>query len=249
MRRTGFVDAVDALGGHDHVSWVFDDPADYHTVVDRFLADGRVAGQRVLSLLREEADGPIDPAEQLRFWADATERALADGYTGLRVAADSTRLVATPEGRAAFGRYEFMIDAYMARHPLSGLCGFNRAELGDAAVAELAGMHPLAQPAATPLRLFATAEPGVAAVLAGEIDPAGHEQLRAALRRIELDPVGGAVTIDARELTFIDHRALMQLVGHVRGLGAATVLRVGRHSAVPRLADLLQLRDLRAVVS
>ncbi|WP_433074282.1 MEDS domain-containing protein [Dactylosporangium sp. CA-052675] len=249
MRRTGFVDAVDALGGHDHIGWIFDDPADYHEVVDRFLADGRVAGQRVLSLRHDEPDGPIDPAELVRFWADATERALADGYTGLRVAADATRLVATPEGRAAFGRFEFMIDSYMVRHQLSGLCGFNRAELGDAAAAELAGMHPLAQPTATPFLLFATAEPGVAAVLAGEIDPAGHEQLRAALRWSELEPVGGAVTIDARELGFIDHRALMQLVGHVRGRGAATVLRVDRHSAVPRLADLLELRDLRVVVS
>ncbi|WP_433618641.1 MEDS domain-containing protein [Dactylosporangium sp. CA-139114] len=249
MRRTGFVDAVDALGGHDHISWIFDDPADYHEVADRFLADGRGAGHRVLSFVHDDRGGPIDPAEQVRFLADATERALADGYTGLRVAGDATRMVATPEGRAAFGRFEFMIDSYMARHQLSGLCGFNRAALGDAAVAELAGMHPLAQPAATPFRLYAAGEPGVAAVLAGEIDPAGHEQLRAALRWVALEPVGGAVTIDARGLGFIDHRALMQLVGHVRGRGAATVLRVGRDSAVPRLAGLLELRDLRVVVS
>src|SRR6185437_740940 len=110
-------------------------------------------------------------------------------------AADATPLVRTARERAAFARYEFLMDAFMARHPMSGLCGFNRGELGGEAVAELAGMHPVARRDSTPLRLFAADRPGVAAVLSGEVDPDGHAQLRAALRRADLAADGGEVTL------------------------------------------------------
>ncbi|MEU7871887.1 MEDS domain-containing protein [Dactylosporangium sp. NPDC049140] len=249
MRHSGFVDTVDALGGHDHVGWVFDDPDEYHPVVERFLADGRAAGQQVMFVADGDPTAAADPAAQVRTYARATERALADGYTGLRVAADATPLVRTAQERAAFARYEFLMDVFMARRPMSGLCGFNRSELGDEAVAELAGMHPVARRGSTPLRLFATDRPGVAAVLAGEVDPGGHAQLQNALGRAELPADGGVVTLDARELTFIDHRALIRLVEHVRGRGAGTALLVDPGSPVARLAGLLQLGDLRVVMS
>ncbi|MDG6105854.1 MEDS domain-containing protein [Dactylosporangium aurantiacum] len=281
MRRAGVIDTAGGLGQHDHLCWVFDTRQDYRATVQRFLADGLAGGQRVvlvadwaghddLARLAGLAgpDSPpgaaqlrdvgaygggslTDPAAQVRTYAAMTEQAVADGFSGLRVAADVTPLVRSPEARAAFARYEFLADGYMARHPMSAMCGYDRAELGAAAVAELAGMHPLASPDATALRLFA-ADPGdtaAAAVLAGEIDIAGHAQLRAALSRVDLAPVGGTVSIDARQLTFIDHTALIALVEHVRGRGAATELLVDRRSGVPQLAGLLRLADLRVVVA
>jgi hypothetical protein len=93
----------------------------------------------------------------------------------------------------------------MTRHPLSAMCGYNRRELGDDAVAELACRHPLAPPASTSLRLFAAHEPGIAAVLAGEVDLGGYARLGAALDRADLAHVDGVVTIDARDLSFVDH--------------------------------------------
>jgi hypothetical protein len=280
MRRTGFVDAVEGLSSHDHICWVFDTSEEFRAAAGRFLADGLAGGQRVLFSAEWAVDGDldrvdgfaaargdgaaqvqrlggyggaavIDPATQVRVYAEATGQALADGFTGLRVAADATPLVASAAALAAFARYEFLIDGFMARHPMSAMCGYNRRELGKHAVAELAGMHPLAPPSSTPLRLYA-ADPDTstaAAALAGEVDMAGYEQLRTALDRVQLTAAGGTVTIDARELTFIDHQGLTYLVDHVRGRGATTELVVGRRSLVPMLAGLLGRDDLRVVVS
>ncbi|GAB3837061.1 hypothetical protein GCM10027610_038420 [Dactylosporangium cerinum] len=78
---------------------------------------------------------------------------------------------------------------------------------------------------------------------------AGHEQLRTALARADLTPVGGTITVDARELAFIDHRGLTQLAGHFRDRGATIELLVGRHGSVSLLADVLQLDNLRVVTS
>jgi hypothetical protein len=85
--------------------------------------------------------------------------------------------------------------------------------------------------------------------MAGEVDLAGYGRLRAALGSADWPQVDGAVTIDARDLTFIDHQGLIQLVEQIRSRGAATELLVGRDSVVRPLASLLRLPDLRVVVS
>lgn len=54
----------------------------------------------------------VDPVAQVRAYAQATQQALADGYTGPRVAADVTSLVGTAPARAAFARYEHLIDVH-----------------------------------------------------------------------------------------------------------------------------------------
>jgi hypothetical protein len=48
----------------------------------------------------------VDPAAAVAAHVDATGKALAAGYTGLRVVADATAAVRTPEQRDAFARYE-----------------------------------------------------------------------------------------------------------------------------------------------
>lgn len=278
MRRTGLVDTVGGLGSHDHLCWVYETPADFTSAVGRFLSDGLAAGQRVAfmgdSVRESDLDrfdgfaaaratgaasaqdlglygttGQVDPAAQIEAFTRAFERALADGFTGLRVAADVTPLVTTAEGRAAFGRYEHLIDAFLTRHPATGMCGFHRARVSHETITELAGMHPLAPPGSTPLRLFASAEPGVAAALAGEIDLAGYAQLRAALHHARPAAVDGTITLDTRELTFVDHRALIHIVEYVRGRGAHTTLLADPAGPVPPLADLLRMPDLRVVTA
>ncbi|BCJ75995.1 hypothetical protein CS0771_55390 [Catellatospora sp. IY07-71] len=278
MRRSGFVDAVDGLGRHDHVCWVFDTPGEFRAAAGRFLADGLAAGQQVIYLAEQarqtdldDVDGftaaraggaalvqdlaiygaglPVDPAVQVQAYAHATERAIAAGYRGLRVAAQATPLVRTPEQLDAFTRYEHQVDRYMTGHPFAAMCGYHRRELSAAAIAELASMHPVASRASAPLRLFASAEPGVGAALAGDIDVSGHALLRTALHRADPAPDGDELIFDAQQLNFIDHRGLFQLVEHARARGARTVLHVARDSMVRLLADMLRLPDLRLVES
>lgn len=65
---------------------------------------------------------PIDPEAQLGAYAAITGPALADGFTGLRVAADATALVSDAALREAHVRWESFADRYMAGHPLAALC-------------------------------------------------------------------------------------------------------------------------------
>lgn len=65
-------------------------------------------------------DGVVSPQRQVKVFRHATELALADGFAGLRVAADATDLVRTPEQLDAFVRYEHVIDRYMADQPFPG---------------------------------------------------------------------------------------------------------------------------------
>ncbi|MEU8006189.1 MEDS domain-containing protein [Catellatospora sp. NPDC049111] len=278
MRRTGFVDAVDGLGRHDHICWVFDTLEAFRSVAGRFLADGLAAGQQVIYLADAavptdldhvdgfaearsrgaarvqdlgiyEIDRPVDPLVQAQAYAQATEQSIADGYTGLRVAAEVTPLVRTPAQLAAFTRYEHLVDAYMVTRPFAAMCGYDSRRLSADTLAELACMHPLASRASAPLRLFPSDRPGITAALAGEVDLNGRELLAKALRRARLERAGGEIAIDAGDLAFLDHRGLFQLVEHIRAQGASTVLHVAEDSPVRLLADTLRLPDVRLVMS
>ena len=106
--------------------------------LDRLLAVGAL---HVLSARDVYgAGGPVDPERVVARVAAATEQALADGFGGLAMSADATELVRTPAKRDAFARYEFLVDRYMASHPLSALCGYGL-ELGNDTVTEFALLH------------------------------------------------------------------------------------------------------------
>lgn len=173
----------------------------------------------------------IDPDAQVRVYATATELAVAAGFTGLRVAADATTLVRTPEQLDAFARYEHLIDRYMLTAPFSALCAYQRSQIGDASIAALACMHPGASPNATPFWLHATAEGGCAAAIGGELDLATRDLLEPALRRADLQPHDGELVIDATRLAFIDHRSLLQLAEHASTSGHRLVLRTAHRGA------------------
>ena len=106
--------------------------------LDRLLAAGAL---HVLSARDVYgAGGPVDPERVVASVAAATEQALADGFGGLAMSADATELVGTPAQQDAFARCEFLVDRYMASHPLSALCGYGL-ELGNDTVAEFALLH------------------------------------------------------------------------------------------------------------
>jgi hypothetical protein len=150
VRRTGFVDTVAGLGRSDHICWVFHTPSQFRSSAVQYLSDGLASGQRVLPIADaardqdlDDVDGfaearaagavqvqdlviygsgqAVDAATQVRAYAEATEQTLADGYGGLRVAADGTALGRTPETRAASARYEFLIDRFMPGNPFAAL--------------------------------------------------------------------------------------------------------------------------------
>lgn len=189
-------------------------------------------------------DRVIVPAAQVATYAAGTEEALGAGYTGLRVIADATSLVRTPDQLNAFARYEHLIDRYMRARPMSAMCAYDRRELGDRVIAELACMHPETNAAEVLFRLYACDSGDGCAAVAGELDRSTHELFSTALERAELRPVDGKLVVRATDLRFIDHRILMHLDDYARRHGATAVLHTSR-SAAARLVELLGLSRVR----
>ncbi|MGW5669123.1 MEDS domain-containing protein [Micromonospora sp. NPDC003776] len=264
---------------YGHVCLAYHDPDSLDAWAVRFLGAGLAAGERVALIapgnrddlarrldrlpgrddaLRRDAlrllsvdrmyrsDAIIDPHAQVRAYDAATTEALADGHTGLRVVAEATTLVRTPAQRDAFARYEHLIDRYLRHRPMSATCAYDRRELGDAAIAELACMHPRTN-ADVLFRLHATAAEAVVA-LGGELDPSNHRLFADALHRADPRPADGRLVVDATALRFVDHRNLLHLRDHARRHGATLVLRTA-HAAAARLAELLDLTEVRVEVA
>ncbi|MGW5050273.1 MEDS domain-containing protein [Actinokineospora sp. NPDC004072] len=261
MRRSGWVRHARDLGPHDHVCWWYDDAAEFRLRAREFLRDGLSAGLKVgyvgsgdvsgmdldgaaeIKLLDTTYPlGAVEPDEQVRVYARATEEALAEGYKGLRIAAEATALVRGPERLAAFARYEHLVDRYMTTHPFSAMCGYDRRELGDDVVAQVSCMHAQSNSPAAGFRLHGSAD--AAAALAGELDMANRSLLDLALRRVELPVEDGEVVLDATDLSFMDHSSLLRLADYAAARTATLVLRTAWPGA-PRLAAALGLANVR----
>jgi anti-anti-sigma regulatory factor len=200
--------------------------------LERRLADGSV---RVLSLQDVYGDdGPVDPDRVVGLYAAATEQALADGFRGLRVAADGTELARSPAHLDALARYEFLADRYMAGHPMSALCGY-RLDLGHETVNELASLHATGSSGGTDFTLFGCADGAIG--LGGQYDPTSVPVLGRLLARIRAGVDDGTVVIDMADVEYVDHRLLRTLSSHARAHGLALSLR----SAPPFTARLVEL--------
>ena len=218
-----------------------------------WLADHPAASLRddavhVVSLEQAYRGGLIvDPATQVAAYTAATEDAMAAGFTGLRVVADATAFVRTDAQRDAFARYEYAIGRYMRTAPMRAVCAYDRRELGDQAVAELACLHETSHAEGVMFQLHpgaTTAE----AVLDGEVDMSVDEPFAAALRRTDLEPAGGEVVVDADGLDFIDHRSLLTLQRYAEAERMTAVVRT-RFAAAERLAAMLELPNVRVEVT
>lgn len=192
-------------------------------------------------------DHVVDPAGQVAAYAAATAGAVAAGFTGLRVVADATPLVRTPEQREAFARYEYLIGRYMDSEPMQAVCAYDRTELGEVAVAELACLHENSAGTDVTFQLHPGATPATA-VLDGELDMATEDLFAGALRRTDLAARDGEVTVDATGLSFVDHRSLLILQRYAASRDFTVALRT-RLSAAARMAELIELSRVRVEIA
>ncbi|WP_433271324.1 MEDS domain-containing protein [Actinosynnema sp. CS-041913] len=202
----------------------------------------RTGAAQVVSLDTTHPVGTvIEPAAQVRAYAEETEAALAAGFTGLRVVADCTSMVRTPEQLVAFSRYEHQIDHYMADRPFSAMCAYSDAEVDEQAFAQVACMHPSTNTAYPGFRLHAAGDR--VTVLGGEVDQSAGDLFAVALRRADPRPHEGRLVFDATDLTFLDHCNLLRLARHAADRDASVVLR----TSWPGVATLVELLDLANV--
>lgn len=183
---------------------------------------------------------PIDVDLQVKTYTAATDAALADGFTGLRVAAEVTELVLDPDTWEAHVRWESIADRVMSTMPLAALCGYRGDAVPDSLLNDLATVHPATNIAAdeAPFRLFGDSG---RLVLSGEIDLFSNETLD---RILDLALEGEEpLTLDLGELGFIDHHGLETLATHTRRRAAEGGCRVcNEPPIIQRLCELLDLK-------
>jgi hypothetical protein len=182
---------------------------------------------------------PLDTETQLATYAAATDAALADGYTGLRVAAQVTDLVVETGCWDAHLRWESVADRFMSIRPMSALCGYRRGDVPEQFLSDLAAVHPATNqsPESVPFRVFS--EDGDL-VLAGEVDLFSSEALdRVLTAALQSDE---PITLDLGELGFIDRHGIETLAAHTRRLAATGCDVRNSPHIVDRLCDLLDLK-------
>ena len=245
----------------DHIGWTFAGTAEFAALARPFLAEGAAQGERLMYVTEDPnpaavagladiadpdvlqvasvgevygASGIVDPASQRATFATALAEALAEGYRGIRVAADNTPLVTSEARRKAWIRWEVVADRFMSENPVTGLCAFDRDKVDVNGLRHLATLHPLsAVDCPVPqFRMFADA--GDLRV-EGEIDSFAVSQLRLALGIL---PPRTGVLIDLAAATLRGRKALDGL-GYLCENGVAVTIR-GEPAAIGQL----QTRDL-----
>jgi anti-anti-sigma regulatory factor len=184
-----------------------------------------------------------DPTRQVDAYAEATEQALADGYAGLRVAADVTSLITGPREVDAFARYECLIDQYMRTHPFSALCGYDTALVGASAAAAIACVHPLRRRGGARYGLFAGPHD---LMLTGNVDASLDATFEPSVERLLAPLEAGPVRIDCAALDFVDHRGLAAL-DRAAAARQISVELVRPPWSTRRLVDILGFRALDVV--
>jgi len=137
-------------------------------------------------------------AEQLHFYSRAVDRALEDGYAGLRVAAEVTELA----GDADHLAWEQAADRFIVAGPgMATMCAYRVGVLGDELRDRLLQVHPLAggRAPAAGFRLYC--DEG-ALVLRGEVDSFSAGELADVLATSPRP--SGVLILDADGLAFID---------------------------------------------
>jgi len=147
------------------VGWVFSGRAEFDALAGPFLAEGAERGERLMYVAAHTgpgirgvlgsrdvqvasiaevygASGIVDAAGQRATFAAALADALADGYTGIRVAADNTPLVSDAVRLAAWVRWEITADRFMSENQVTGLCAFDRRQVDVDRLRHLATLHP-----------------------------------------------------------------------------------------------------------
>jgi hypothetical protein len=181
-------------------------------------------------------------AAELPLLSAMAADALDAGYRGLRIFANGTVRVRDPARRAQHVRYEHLIDRLCRQRALTMLCAYDTSRLGDAAVAELACVHPMARGGFSPFQL--STDPRADLALVGSVDTFSVADLVTALQRIDVPPPGDQALVDLTSLRFVDHRALLTLDQYAARRRSTVVLRSPPH-LVPRLMELISLRAVR----
>jgi hypothetical protein len=202
--------------------------------VDDLERSGRL---QLVSLGETYPQNGIDADEQAALYHSAIDRALADGFSGLRTFAEATLLAATPRQAARFLPWEARADRIMCERPWSALCCYDRRLVDPHALRLLAAGHPLTcgRDAVSSFRVFSRADRRMA--LAGTVDVFSSDDFA---RVLELTSPEGRFELDLSDTDFVDHHAVLALA-QCGASSAGRMSVVGAPYSAGRIAELLGL--------
>jgi hypothetical protein len=205
---------------------------------DRLMARGGWGVSSVDDFYRyRDDDRVVDPERSLAARVEDIEQALAAGFTGLRIVADATAVVARPEQADAFARYEYLLEQAMATLPVGALCAHDRARVDRGSAAGLACLHPVMGPDPTPFNL--SAGRGADFSLAGQLDVASRQLMAQTIARIESYLAGPQLVVHGGNLKFIDHRAMLDLADVAQRIGADRLVLQTNLRSAKRICEVL----------
>ena len=202
------------------------------------------SGAAVVASLDDVYDRDGAPAEQVGAYASATQRALDAGFRGLRAAVDVSSLVRGRHDWSAFAGYEHRMDRAMAAGlRFTAMCGYDRTRV-EPHVCDTAGsLHPESIGDRAGVHVFHRDDGRLTVV--GEVDATSRvwEESLGLVLVAACELGDAAVDVDASELTFVDHRALLWLDETAMAVG----LRVRIHAPTPALVRVHALVPTFAV--
>ena len=234
MRRHGMRFECLRMRPHDHIGWVFAGEAGFEELAGPFLAEGAARGEllmyvaeaprpataarlrdrygsRVIRIARSVdvygESGIIDPVAQRARFAAVLADALAAGFSGIRVAADNSALVTDDTRLAAWIRWEYVADRFMADNPVTGLCAFDATRVDVNRIRHLTTLHPLSA-SSDPEPQFRMYCDGGSLSLEGHVDSFAVGQLPLAL---EVLPPDTGVLVDLSAATLMSRAPLAAL--------------------------------------
>jgi ABC-type transporter Mla MlaB component len=180
---------------------------------------------------------PIDAPEQIALYAAKVDAALAAGSAGVRVFADTTRLLTDHSRWESHASWEHQADQWMAAGGrIAAMCAYDSRRIRPKTIASL---HPARYVPDMYVPFSLHAGP-VGLVLEGSLDALCGETFGEALRIVSR---GGSLTIDVNRLGFIDGHTVALLSRRAEKAQAeGTAIRlVGSNYQLRRLWELLEL--------
>lgn len=261
MRTTGLVEDSASPAVHDHLAWSGHGTAGLASTARRVfgpaspgerlvlltgdgsgcgieedyaadLASGRLLLMSAAETFAPVLDGVADAGvEQLRAFDAVVGEALASGYSGLRVVADTTEMLAgTDEQVSNWLAWETMTDRWQARQPVNGNCYFDVARLAPDRLRAALRRHPASVGDAVSWRVhFEQDDAGVLRLaLAGAVETFDEAEFVAALETslqlnsLEREPL----ELTLRQADYLHHAipfAIAGLASHGPGLRVTDV--------------------------
>lgn len=234
MRNHGSRFELLRMKPHDHIGWVFSGSGEFAVLAERFLAEGASLNERLM-YVAEDPDiegfgewaaalfpgtltaasiaevygesGIVDAPRQRATFTQVLTEALADGYSGIRVAADNTPLVLDQERMESWVRWEIVADHFMSENQVTGLCAFDGGRVDVNTLRNLETLHPvsMAERPGPPFRLF---NDDGALRLEGEVNSFAVGQVSLALQHL---PPATHVVVDLATTEIVTKDALSEL--------------------------------------